>query len=187
MAALPPLDDSCYGHEQTTGPWDDELQAKKELLQFLNDKELFLTFPEISGVPLLTRPGKTPQSVRADVLAMPIGIHESRFECGAIVFEVKRPGEKIGPAISQLLDYLNSAFKVPSGVSVVPSYGFIFSAPPQHGTLASIMAQNHIGTAEIRQGILHLYCGEQRLLSIASSGVIAKYGNLNFGNKTGSR
>ena len=172
----------------TTGSWDTEAAAEKELVAFLQETGLFYVYQQVKGVPLSMCHFKEYQNYRADVLVLPSEkLMANDWSDGAIIFEVKRSDEKIGPAISQLWDYLNSAWSIIGGVAVVPTYAFIFSAAQQFEAVASVMAQNHIGTAQIIDGQLHLYCGHQLVMRVWRNGMIDRIGKHNFGKKTGSR
>lgn len=81
---------------------------------------------------------------------------------------------------------MNSAFFLPSGVAVVPAFGFLFPALKQHGPLASVMAHQHLGTAVIQHGSLYLFCGESRVLTLGQDGLI-DFGKTNFGRRLGAR
>jgi hypothetical protein len=172
----------------TTGTWETEADAENALVDFLEDTGLFYIYQQVEGSPLKLCHFKEYQNCRADILALPSEKFLSMgWSDGAIVFEVKRPGEKIGPAISQLWDYLNSGWKIVGGVVVVPTYAFIFSAIKQVEAIASVMAQNHIGTAQIKDGLLYLYCGHQLVMRVWQSGMIERMGKHNFGKRIGSR
>ena len=171
-----------------TGNWDTEAAAQEALVNFLQKTGLFYIYQQVVGRPLSTCYFKKYQNVRADVLVLPSEkLIAQDCNGGAFIFEVKRPGKKIGPAISQLWDYLNSAWPITGAVAIVPTYAFIFSAPQQFQTVSSILAQNHIGTAEIIDGILHLYCGHQLVMRIGQDGTIEWMGKHNFGKRIGSR
>lgn len=173
----------------TCGAWASEREAEDALVTFLLRSGLFHVYRQVAGRPLWTHCFQRTQDVRADVLLLPSAqLLRHGWTAGAIVVEVKRSGEKIGPACSQLVDYLNSLWWLPGtgGVGVVPAFGFLFPAHKQHGPLASVMAHQHIGTAVFRRDWLHCFCGEHRVLSIGPAGEV-RPGLTRFGQKTGSR
>lgn len=173
----------------TCGGWIDERAAEDDLVAFVRSTGLFGVYRQVAGRPLWTHCFQLQQDVRADVLLVPLQrVLDAGWAGGAIVIEVKRSGEKIGPGCSQLVDYLNSAWRLPQsgGVTIVPSFGFLFPAHKQHGPLASVMAHQHIGTACFRAGWLCCYCGESRVMSINAAGGL-RLGRLDFGLKVGSR
>jgi hypothetical protein len=173
----------------TWGPWPDERAAEDELVAFLEASRLFVVYRQVVGRPLWTHCFQAPQGVRADLLLIPSErLLKAGWEGGAIVIEVKRPGEKIGPGCSQLIDYMNSAWRLPEsgGVMIVPSFGFLFPARKQQGPLASVMAHQHVGTACLDHDWLHCWCGESRVLSITAAGNV-RLGRLDFGHRVGAR
>ncbi len=137
----------------------------------------------------IPHPRQEHHSLQADILALPTEkLCQAGWCHGAIIFEVKRPGAKIGRGLNQLLDYVNSAWYMNDGVLVVPSFGFLFWAQAKGGPVASIMAQQHIGTAELNhRNELEMRCGGQTVLRLTASGHIVKLGRINFGHKIGSR
>jgi len=172
----------------TTGSWATEESAHRALVDFLQKTGLFYIYREVRGKPLNTCHFKQYHGFRADILALPSEkLMSTGWNSGALIFEVKRPGEKIGPAISQLLDYLHSAWFIVGGVAIVPTYAFVFSAINQAEAIGSVMAQNHIGTSQIINGLLQLYCGNQLVMRVWQNGMIDRIGSHSFGNKTGSR
>ncbi|OHB60773.1 MAG: hypothetical protein A2Y12_07000 [Planctomycetes bacterium GWF2_42_9] len=172
----------------TNGNYENEKDAQNAIIDFLQATGLFYIFQQIEGIPLKLCHFKNYQRFRADVLVLPSEkLIELGWDDGAIIFEIKRSGVKIGPAINQLWDYLNSSWEIVGGVAVVPTYGFVFSAPDQFEAVASIMAQNHIGTAQMVDGQLHLYCGHSLVMRIRQDGIIDRMGKHNFGKRIGSR
>lgn len=179
----------AFDRGTTTGNWSQEHEAEAFLSDFLETTGLFCVYRQVRGCPLWAHSFQDRQDVRADLLLLPsTRLVSAGWTGGAIVIEVKRSGEKIGPACNQLVDYLNSAWRVPEtgGVLVVPAFGFVFPAHRQGGPLASIMAHQHIGTAGMDREWLDCHCGHSRVISIRRSGEF-RLGRLNFGLKLGSR
>jgi len=171
----------------TCGDWAAESDAEDFLVQFVAATGMFRAYRQVFGEPLWKHFFQEHQAVKADVLLLPAGkLFDAGWRSGAIVVEVKRSGEKIGPGCNQLIDYTNSVFFLPSGVAVVPNFGFLFPALKQHGPLASVMAHQHLGTAAIHRGSLNLFCGESRVLTLGQDGRI-DIGKLNFGRRLGAR
>ena len=171
----------------TCGDWTVESDAEDFLAQFLAATGMFRAYRQVFGEPLWKHFFQEHQAVKADVLLLPTEkLFNAGWRSGAIVVEVKRSGEKIGPGCNQLIDYTNSVFFLPSGVAVVPTFGFLFPALKQHGPLASVMAHQHLGTAVVQHGSLYLFCGESRVLTLCQDGRI-DFGNVNFGRRLGAR
>ncbi|MFO8012737.1 MAG: hypothetical protein R6X20_05455 [Phycisphaerae bacterium] len=176
------------GARLTLDGWPSEIEAEEFLEEFIAATGLFEVYRQHNGRPVVQRHFQYPKAVRADLLLVPTSrlIHTG-WSGGAIVIEVKRSGVKTGPGYSQLLDYLNSVWPVEGGIGVMPTFGFQFPVENQGGPIASIMAQQHIGTAYIDfQGRLLLQCGESRVLTLCQSGDF-RIGTTNIGRRLGAR
>ncbi|MBI5725045.1 MAG: hypothetical protein HZA50_13875 [Planctomycetes bacterium] len=174
-------------HEALTcGNWQTEEQAEQFFIEFVNATGLFGVYRQIEGVALWKHHFQKYNGLRADVLLFPSAkLAAAGWASGCIVVEIKRSGEKIGPGISQLLDYMNAAWRLPGG-SVIPSFGFILPAIKQHGPLASVMSHQHVGTAFPDRDAIKFQCGELTVLRAYRDGRV-QLGGLDFGLKTGSR
>lgn len=171
----------------TYGDWAVEAELEEELVAILRTFDCFEIHRQITGKPLYQPFFKEMKTVRADLLLIPgKRLLEAGWTQGAILVEVKRSGERIGPGLSQLMDYLDSAFTLPSGVTVVASCGFLFPAMKQHKTVASIMQQNRIGNLRYERGALEFISGETHILTISAERGIS-VGFCDFGKHLGSR
>ena len=170
----------------TLGHWQTEAEAEEFFVSFALRSGLFKPYRQVKGEPLCKHHFQQAKGVRADVLLFPTPrLVAAGWQDGCIVVEVKRSGEKIGPGLNQLLDYMNTAWFVPGG-AVVPGFGFLFPAPKQHGPLASLMAHQHIGTVALYREHMRFLCGEARVLQFSADGQFA-LGRRDFGHKTGAR
>lgn len=166
--------------------WRSEADVEDTLAAFFDANGLFRVFRQITGRALWSICGASGR-VRADLLLLASRqAIEAGWREGPILFEVKWGGKPIGPAVAQMLDYLECAWLLPNGVEVLAGFGFIFPASKQHGPLASVMAQNRVGTATLAAGELNGYCGEQRVLTVWKEGAV-RVGNVRVGRKFGSR
>lgn len=171
----------------TCGHWQTEAEAEEYLAQFLELSKLFVVYRQVVGEPLWKHHFQPFHGVRADLLLLPDSkLLGCGWQYGAIVLEVKRSGEKIGPGLNQAIDYTNTAFYIDGGVAVVPTFAFLFPVPKQAEALASIMAHQHLGSAFFAHGGLHLYCGESRILSLLDDGEI-RLGRVHMGRRLGAR
>jgi hypothetical protein len=163
-----------------------EQDLEEALAAWLEATGLWRVLRQVMGRPLWTAsPGSG--LVRCDVLLLASrrGL-AAGWRHGPILLEVKRAGEPIGPALSQLLDYLRTAWLLPNGVPVMARWGFVYPAERVHGPLASVCAQNRVGTASFGAGELNLLCGEQRVLTVFEGGVL-RLGETRIGQRFGSR
>ncbi len=85
-----------------------------------------------------------------------------------------------------MLDHSRSLWALPRGIRVGLDWTFLWPAEKEHGDLASLFAQQRIGTAFPVHGGVDFFCGEARVLTLASDGTFT-IGNCNFGSRTGSR
>ena len=173
----------------TTGTWATEALAEDFIVRFLECSGAFHVYRQPTGTPLRRyhfqdQPKRT---LRADVLLTPSRrLREAGWSGGSIVIDAKKSGVKIGPGLNQLADYLNTAWRVPGGTAVLADFAFLYPAAKQCGPLASMMAHNHVGTADVQYGVLRMYCGETRVLSVSPAQEI-HIGRTDFGHKIGAR
>jgi len=183
------ISDWTVQHNQrnvTCGQWATEPEARDELERFIRANGAFRTY---RGEPLWKHHFQTQdkENFRADLLLLPNDpVIEAGWNDGAIVIEVKRSGKKIGRGISQLIDYMNGTFYIEGGIAVVPSWGFLFPAVKQAEAIASVMAQQRLGTVTLKHGELDFYCGETRVLSIGGPGDV-RLGKRDIGRRLGAR
>lgn len=187
MSAIACWQDSRETYNVTAGDWKTEKAAQQDLIAFLKSSRAFVVREQVAGRPLWKHHFQDYQELRADVLLLPdTPLIEAGWRGGAIVVEVKRSGEKIGPGLNQLIDYLNAVFYLEGGIAIAPSFGFMFPMHEQVEAVASFMAHQHIGSASLRRGVLDFYCGHNRLVRIHESGQI-KLGQFDFGRRLGRR
>jgi len=171
----------------TCGQWSTEVQAEEDLVRFLRQTQAFIIYRQVIGEPLWKHHFQQFHKVRADFLLLPTQkLCDYDWQGGAIIIETKRSGEKIGPGLNQMIDYLNTAFYLGGGVAVVPSFAFLFPSPKQVEAVASIMAHQHLGSAFFRRHMLHLYAGECHVLSLSATGEIC-LGKSITGQRLGAR
>lgn len=179
------------------GNFENEADVKRFVMSDLALKRWFLLYDEVRAKPLFTHPCKTwitesgdLKNYRFDVLLLPTADLFERvgWKLGAIAIELKKSGEKVGPAYSQALDYVNSATVnlARGGVCVVPSYGLVFNAPFVHGPLASIQTQNRIGACKkFAGGFWQFRSGQTDICTFDEHNF--QIGHQNAGKRSGSR
>jgi len=191
MADLRNISLSHRDTNTTCGSWDDEADAEDYLAGFVGATGLFTVYRQVCGraiaEPHFRDHERSSTSLRTDFLLVPKRtLIDHGWDGGIILIEAKRSGVPIGKGLSQLLDYMGAAWTIQGGISLVPTFGFLFPALRQRKGLASVMAHRHIGTAVIRHDTLELLCGEKRVISIGRAGDV-DLGTTDFGRKTGSR
>ena len=180
------------GELMTYDGWPDEKAAQAFLVDFLTGNRYFEVRSQVGGVPWASHVFQRAQTVRADILLLPRkNADEVGWNHGALIIEIKKSGTKLGPPLSQLLDYMNCHFLV-NGIAIMPSYGFLFPALSPHGPLASLMTHQHIGTATLRKcggetyQELALKCGETTILAFNADKTI-QVRKPEVGHRFGSR
>ncbi|MFW6159068.1 MAG: hypothetical protein ACOC8E_06910 [Planctomycetota bacterium] len=173
----------------TGGSWATEQEAEEDLVAFLAGTRLFSIYQQPTGTPIVRRPFQTESKgqLRADLLLTPKRrLIQQGWAFGSIIIDVKRSGIKIGPGLNQLIDYLGTAWRVVGGTAVLADFALLFPARCPGGPLASIMAHQHVGGANLQYGRLNMYCGHSRVMAIEPSGEV-RIGRMDFGHKLGSR
>jgi hypothetical protein len=125
--------------------------------------------------------------LRIDRIYLPSSKLESAgWKHGPFGVEAKRPGEKIGRAISQSMDYHRTAFEVRQGYHIRLEWVFLWPYEKQHGPLASVLAQQRVGTIETGyQDCLKFAGGEA--VGIYAHGKTLEANGFTSGRKRGAR
>jgi hypothetical protein len=177
--------------QYTTGSYVTEDDAAAALDQILMKSGLWVVYREVCGSLCQPRPAQSGKGMRIDRVLLPtprlIGLGWAH---GVIGIEIKRSGINIGPPIAQAMDYSRSAWVLDQlgSIRVWLDWVFIWPMPAQGSTVASILAQNRIGSASTSPyQLLHLQGGSgQNLITISHSGDI-RIGAGASGRKAGSR
>lgn len=167
-----------------------EVESANALDLILDQTALFNIYREVRGTLLQPRPGQVDKSVRIDRVLLPTNrLLDFGWPHGIIGVEIKKdPHTTLGPAIAQAMDYTRSVFTLaPSGFQVIPGYVFLWPMPKQSGPMASVCAQNRIGSVTATDWEpLQLKSGEQNILRVHRDGRVS-IGLTSSGNKVGSR
>lgn len=172
----------------TIGTWTTEPESARALDDILWQVNLWKVYREVPGTLIQPRAGQVDRGVRIDRVLVPNQkLKELGWTCGIIGIEIKKSGTKIGPPIAQAIDYGRSIWTLPTGFNVWLSHVFIWPMAKQHGTVASILAQNCVGSAFSTQWTpLHLKAGEATILRYRSEHEV-DLGTSTAGTKVGSR
>lgn len=176
------------GDRNTIGDWQTEGESASALDRRLLSCGLWEIHREVCGTLLQPRHGQVDKAVRIDRVLVPGGaLLESGWRLGAIGIEVKRSGVKIGPPLAQALDYTRSAWTLGNGVTLLLGAVFLWPMSKQHGPIASVMAQNRVGSASFSPwSLLYLQLGEETAINVRFDGEV-HLGNGTAGRKVGSR
>jgi hypothetical protein len=185
-----PTSSQYEGSVVTIGKWPTESESAAALDRHLAScRHLFNVYPECRGELLQPRYGQKSKTVRIDRILLPRPpLIEAGWTHGALGLEVKRSGEKVGPALAQMTDYGRSAWIITVGrVKVWLDWIFLWPLDEQFGTVASMMAQNRLGSAwSSGWYCLNLYSGQAKVLRVDHRGR-PDIGAAANGLQTGSR
>lgn len=179
-----------FEQAKTTGSHVHEAACWAEfdaLMESLGD--YFGVLQEITGWYLQPRSHCKPQQPRIDRILTPRKpLLTAGWDLGPVGVECKRSGDKLGPAISQCMDYQRAAFPIGHGYTVALEWVFVWPSGVVKGDIGSIMAQQRIGTMEpLSRGCgVSIGCGDgyDRTISV-DHGV--RYRRPLCGYKVGSR
>jgi hypothetical protein len=174
----------------TGGKWATEAEAAADLDRRLDKyRTLFHVYRECRGELVQRRYGQQDRAVRIDRILTPgRALLDAGWTFGAIGVEIKRSGEKIGPPVAQMSDYVRCLWEIgPGRIKVQLDWVFLWPLEKQHGNAASWMAQNRLGSAWATfWHPLSFHSGESRVLCVGRDGRIV-IGSCNTGLRTGSR
>jgi len=183
------LGERVVGNQITSGSYVTESHAVASLDAQLkeNFRDLFGTVhKEVCGEYRHILPGvDAKRGCRIDRVVMPsTKLRNLGWRLGPIFIEVKKSGTKVGSVVSQCMDYRRAVFEIIPGYWVEPQWVFIYPLGRPHGDLASVMAQNCIGAAELSKYTgLTLRSGNRNALEEEGSLVV----DPGCGHRIGSR
>jgi len=186
---------SCLHALCTAGEYWTEEDACKAFDAAVSRSGAFKFWREVTGECMQPLPGNIIKNkYRIDRVLLPTDkLREAGWTKGLIGVEIKRSKVKAGPPLSQMLDYQRCAWSSPKNIKVHLDYVFLFPLEKTMGTIASLMAQNRVGTCFLdnhEQSEWHrlaFFLGEQKVVVCYLNKGVIEVGNLNVGSKTGSR
>ena len=185
----------------TIGDYQDEESSRKDFDLFVSKTELFEiigkgTTMGIKGIMIQPLPDMdNKHHYLIDRILYPTQkLIDLGWVKGLIGVEIKKSGHKVGPSLSQMLDYLRCAWIIPQkNIKVLIDYCFLWPLDKCGGCTASIMAQNRIGGVCIKYSPhseyfrLQFSIGEQFIIEHYLNQNRTEIKNLQTGSKTGSR
>lgn len=138
----------------TEGNWIDEPASSADLDSRIADCGLFNVYRECRGQ-YIQPPTHTTRNERGEIPSPRIDriltpkkelLAEVNWTLGVIGIECKASGKKLGPVVSQCLDYSRASFTV-GGFDVMLKWVFIWPLKHFVGDVASVMNQHRIGGA----------------------------------------
>lgn len=166
-----------------------EAESAVEFDRIAQASNLFTIYQEVPGTLIQPRPAQRERTVRIDRILVPnTNLLAAGWTRGIIGVEIKRNSEQIGPYIAQAMDYSRSVWTLPtSHFQVMLDWVFVWPIPKQMGPMASLMAQNRVGTATSDNWTpLQFKAGENNVLRVNNDGTV-RIGAQGIGRKVGSR
>lgn len=176
---------------KTCGHYSTEEQSVADLLAKVNASH-WTIHREVDGWLLHPRAfsdGKL--NLRVDVMLEPTeSLQMSGWRWGPVAIECKKSESHVGPALCQIMDYTRCVWSLPNGFQVMSRLSFLWHFKPPGGTVASMMVNNRIGGAFLRD-----YRRDRLVLMFNSTVAYEDQGadqprlanELRGGSKTGSR
>ena len=182
---------------RTSGSYPTEADSAAEFDRIVGASGMFRVYREVDGYYLAHRPGHELRCPRIDRILQPLPALRERGWTATVGVELKRSGTKLGPLVSQALDYSWAIFRCgdtylyPEGIFVWPMRRDEGDGDETVGrAIESVMVQNKIGTCCAERGdTVAFFLGSSRVLGIGAAGASVVRADLfnPVGRKTGSR
>jgi hypothetical protein len=176
--------------EVTTGNYQTEEEACKAFDEAISKTGLFKSFQEVCGFYLYYPRYKDQyKSPRIDRILIPTSkLIDAGWCAGAIGIEIKKSGVKIGPVMSQMMDYMRATWKLkPSNVMVMLDFCLLFPCDVIGNNVGSILSQNRLGQVSLKYYKIEFYSGDHRQIKYTFDNDETKVKQNLFGKRTGSR
>lgn len=158
--------------EEFCGAFKTEDESTAEFDRLVAESGLFDSRPEVEGYYLAARVHRAPKTARIDRVLFPKSRLKDAGWTIPIGVEIKRSGEKLGPALCQAIDYTYAAFEV-RGVYVHLEMIFLWPLVMPKRSTQSVMVHNGIGAVHSgRRGGLR-FESEVTLISFRPDGALA--------------
>lgn len=176
---------------RTAGEYKTEDESVCDLLGKVNASH-WTVHREVTGWLLHPRSfGDGKLNLRVDVVLEPTDkLMLAGWRWGPVPIECKKSEHQVGPVLCQAMDYTRCVWSLPNGYDVMSRLCFVWPFKPPGGTLASVMVNNRIGGAFLRD-----YRRDRLVLMFNSTVAYEDRGHelptvaneLRGGGKTGSR
>ncbi len=181
---------SPSGTQRTNGHYQDENAAKSAFDAFIESTGVFAIYKEVWGNYQYSPAEKENKNPRIDRILCPLPGKWESLPFGLVGVEIKRSHTKIGPPLSQCLDYKQASFKLNSSVPVrvLLDYVFLFPCEKTENEAGSFTAQNRIGTVRHNSYFdsFDFFSGNQLVFRVFRDGRV-EVRPLRAGKRRGSR
>ncbi len=184
----PPTYEYDTSNQFTCGGWSTERESCVAFDDLVEHTAAFRVYKEVQGRYTQLRPCQELTTPRIDRVLVPKDeLIKLGWSLGPIGVECKRSDARLGPPISQCIDYSRALWRIANNW-VWLDWVFIWPAGGTGGTVASILAQQRIGTVHTsRWYSLSFGTGGQRLAQFDNDGYMDVVKPATSGRKTGSR
>ncbi len=136
---------------KTAGHYITEEESVADLVGKVNPRH-WTIHKEVNGWLLHPRSfGDGKLNLRVDVVLEPTEeLQLAGWRWGPIPIECKKSEHHVGPALCQIMDYTRCVWSLPNGWDVMTRMCFLWHFKPPGGTVASLMVNNRIGGAFLR-------------------------------------
>lgn len=178
--------DETVEREHFFGEWSEETASAAEFDYRIKNSGLFdRTYSEVRGYYMAHRPNRQEKDARLDRVLLPGPRLREAGWTSAIGVELKASGVKLGPPLSQAIDYTYCIFWVGPYPMPIPHI-FLWPLRKQIGAVQSVMAQNCIGCVFGDSGSPLVFMLERRVIEIFDDGRLDVFPTAS-GTKKGSR
>lgn len=152
--------------EEACPGYDTEAAGLIDFDQRIERSGLFTVYREVRGALLHPLPNSEDKSMRIDRILMPTSkLLGCGWNHGFIGVEAKAPGEKMGPALNQAMDYMRSVFYSPMHHGrIMLNWVVLWPFEKPSGPTESVLAHHRIGTCAPRPNSLHFWATGKSLL-----------------------
>jgi hypothetical protein len=185
----------------TIGNYGDEISSGKDFDYYCEKTGLFKIYGKdsvagIHGEMIHPLPGMDNKSYYLidRILSPTDKLVSAGWNLGLIGVELKKTGIKVGPPLSQMLDYLRCAWIIPkTNIKALIDYCFLWPLDKCGGCTASIMAQNRIGGCCVKNNPdaewfrMQFSIGEVFVIKHYFNSDTTEISNMKTGSRTGSR
>lgn len=173
--------------EHFFGPWTDEVDAATEFDRRIAESGLFQAPPrkECRGYYMAHRPNRRDRDARIDRVLLPGDRLRAAGWTSAIGVEIKASTTKLGPALSQAIDYTYCVFYVGPYPMPIPHI-FLWPLRPQRGAVQSVMVQNCVGGISDGHGSPLIFTLERQVIRVNDDSTFDVAASVS-GTKKGSR
>ena len=142
----------------TTGKYETEDDAARDFIAHVSDEHWHVE-QEVAGEVVFPKPDCKSRNVRVDYALFPRpALIENGWSAGPIIVEVKKSNVKVGPVVSQAMDYMRCVFNGPYGQRFQPLFCVIFPLQRLYEHMQSIMSDQRIGHAHVGDdNVLRMY------------------------------